>query len=336
MPKSYWERRDAQAEKTYNKTVKEYMNFLKKEYRIALKEIQDEVAKWIARQEEIESINSNFKFSELKMAQDLEKQVSIILSQLADKEVDRLGNTLMKFYEEDILNFDELLKEYKKEKINGIHELNNLSSYNTLTALENTGLHSSNQVANFLSHNVWNDKLSWYKPIADGLWFNHRVMIRAEKVAQVISKELKMAVIRGDGYSKVAGTIAKQLDVSFSSAKTLVHNELRIAENQAHIDSAKKNGFTHFKADTIHDDRVCAICQENEKKIYRIDQYEPKQLHPHVNCRCVFVPVVVDENNQPIKSDYYKEAQEYVKQRAKENAERTKQIREQYVLDNKK
>ena len=60
MPKSYWERRDAQAEKTYNKTVKEYMNFLKKEYRIAVKEIQDEVAKWIARQEEIESINPNW------------------------------------------------------------------------------------------------------------------------------------------------------------------------------------------------------------------------------------------------------------------------------------
>ena len=336
MPKSYWERRDAQAEKTYNKTVKEYMDFLKKEYRIALKEIQDEVAKWIARQEEIESINPNFKFSELKMAQDLEKQVRIILSQLADKEVDRLGNTLMKFYEEDFLNFDELLKEYKKEKINGIHELNNLSSYQTLTALENTGLHSSKQVANFLSHNVWNDKLTWYKPIADGLWFNHRVMIRAEKVAQVISKELKMAVIRGDGYSKVAGTIAKQLDVSFSSAKRLVHNELRIAENQAHIDSAKKNGFTHFRADTIHDDRVCAICQENEGKIYRIDQYEPKQLHPHVNCRCVFVPVVVDENGEKVKSQYYDEAQEYVKQRAKENAERTRLIREKYVLDKKK
>lgn len=336
MPKSYWERRDAQAEKTYDKTVKEYMNFLRKEYRIALKEIQDEVAKWIARQEEIESINPNFKFSELKMAQDLEKQVRIILSQLADKEVDMLGNTLMKLYDEDILNFDELLKEYKKEKINGIHELNNLSSYNTLTALENTGLHTSNQVANFLSKNIWNEKLPWYKPIADGLWFNHRVMIRAEKVAQVISKELKMAVIRGDGYSKVAGIIAKQLDVSFSSAKTLVHNELRIAENQAHIDSAKKNGFTHFRADTIHDDRVCEICQENEKKIYRIDQYEPKQLHPHVNCRCVFVPVVVDGNNQPIKSQYYNEAQEYVKQRAKENAERTKKIREQYVLDKKK
>ena len=336
MAKSYWERRDAQAEKTYNKTVKEYMDFLKKEYRIALKEIQDEVAKWIARQEEIESINPNFKFSELKMAQDLEKQVSIILSQLADKEINVLADTLMKFYDEDILNFDELLKEYKKEKINGIHDFNNLSSYNTLTALENTGLHTSNQVANFLSHNVWNDKLSWYSPIADGLWFNHRVMIRAEKVAQVISKELKMAVIRGDGYSKVAGSIAKQLDVSFSSAKRLVHNELRIAENQAHIDSAKKNGFTHFRADTIHDDRVCAICQENENKIYRIDQYEPKQLHPHVNCRCVFVPIVVDENNQPIKSQYYNEAQEYVKQRAKENAERTKKIREKYVLDKKK
>ena len=336
MAKSYWERRDAQAEKTYNKTVKEYMNFLKKEYRIALKEIQDEVAKWIARQEEIESINPNFKFSELKMAQDLEKQVSIILSQLADKEINVLADTLMKFYDEDILNFDELLKEYKKEKINGIHDFNNLSSYNTLTALENTGLHTSNQVANFLSHNVWNDKLPWYSPIADGLWFNHRVMIRAEKVAQVISKELKVAVIRGDGYSKVAGSIAKQLDVSFSSAKRLVHNELRIAENQAHIDSAKNNGFTHFRADTIHDDRVCAICQENENKIYRIDQYEPKQLHPHVNCRCVFVPIVVDENNQPIKSQYYNEAQEYVKQRAKENAERTKKIREKYVLDKKK
>ena len=336
MAKSYWERRDAQAEKTYDKTVKEYMDFLKKEYRIALKEIQDEVAKWIARQEEISNINPNFKFSELKMAQDLEKQVRIILSQLADKEIDRLGNTLMKFYDEDILNFDELLKEYKKEKINGIHELNNLSSYNTLTALENTGLHTGNQVANFLSHNVWNDKLTWYKPIADGLWFNDRVYRRANKVAEVISRELKLAVIRGDGYSKVAGIIAKQLDVSFSSAKTLVHNELRIAENQAHIDSAKKNGFTHFRADTIHDDRVCAICQENEGKIYRIDQYEPKQLHPHVNCRCLFVPVVVDENNQPIKSDYYKEAQEYVKQRAKENAERTRLIREKYVLDKKK
>ena len=335
MRKNYWEHREAQAEKTYNKTVKQYMLFLQKEYKKALKQIETEIAMWLAKKEEILATTPNFKFAELKMAQDLEKQINIILNNLAEKEIDKLGDTLMEFYEEDILNFDKMMKEYQLEGINARPEFNNLLSHTTLNALEKTSLNSSASVAKFLSPNVWNNKLPWYKPIADGIWFDTRVRIRAEKVQQVLSEELKLALIRGDGYNKVAGTVAKKLDVSFSSAKTLVQNELRIAENQAHIDSAKKNGFTHFRAGTIHDDKVCLKCQENEKKIYSIDDYEPTQLHPHVNCRCVFIPVIVDENGKPKRSQYYEEAQAFIKDRTKEIDERAKKIREQYYLSKK-
>jgi len=45
--------------------------------------------------------------------------------------------------------------------------------------------------------------------------------------------------------------------------------------------------------------------------------------------------VVVDEKGEPKRSQYYEEAQEFIKQRAKENEERANKIREQYYLNKK-
>ena len=172
----------------------------------------------------------------------------------------------------------------------------------------------------------------WYSPI-QGKWFNTRIEERAKKLGYSIESKLKQAIIRGDGYNKVAGQLMNDLDISFKSAKTLVQTELRMAEITAKIHNAMNNGYTHMQRRSMRDSHVCKLCQSLDGTIYLLDSVTAGDFILHPNDRCVLVEVIVDSKGNPVRSSYYDEAQEYVKSRAKANAERTKKIREQHKLN---
>ena len=332
MPKSHFEQQMDKLDGNYNKYFKRTLRELQREYQQAYKEIEIDILKWYKDMEAIKATNPEFSFSELKHLEDLQKQIDLILDELAQLEADLVSQSLNELYVSDYMDLGKLHNEYVGMNVNTpMPELNQLQSVRVLESYMNMP-----QAVGELAEIAKAVDLSWWYSPIQGKWYYTRIEERAKKLGYSIESKLKQAIIRGDGYNKIAGEVMRDLDVSFRSAKTLVATELRTAEITAHIHQAKQNGYTHMERRSMRDSHVCKICQEMDGTIYPVDSVTAGDFMLHPNDRCILVEVVVDENGEKVKSQYYDEAQEYVKQRAKENAERTRLIREKYVLDKKK
>lgn len=328
MAKSHFQQQMERLDHNYNLYFNSTLKALQKEYKEAYDTIEIEIIKWYKAMEEIKATSPNFQFSELKHLEELTKQINLILGKLAKVEVDQLSNSLNRLYVSDYMDLGRLNEKYGSIANSPLSEFNQLKSAQTLEAYMNmpqaTG--SAVEIAKQLQLS-W-----WYSPI-HGKWFNTRIEERAKKLGYSIESKLKQAIIRGDGYNKVAGQLMNDLDISFKSAKTLVATELRTAEITSSIHNAMKNGYTHLQRRSIRDSHVCKLCQSLDGTLYPLDSINAGDFILHPNDRCVLVEVIVDENGKVKRSQYYEEAQEYVKARAKANAERTKKIREQQKLN---
>lgn len=331
MAKSHFEQRMEKLDNNYNRYFKSTLKALQKEYKEAYETIEIEIIKWYKAMDEIKATNPEFKFSELKHLEELTKQINLILDELAKLEADLVADSLNELYVSDYMDLAKLNEKYGSVANSPIPELNQLKSAQLLEAYMNMP-QASGQVADIAKQI---DLSWWYSPI-QGKWYNTRIEERAKKLGYSIESKLKQAIIRGDGYNKVAGQLMHDLDISFKSAKTLVATELRTAEITAHIHQAKKNGYTHMQRRSVRDGHVCKLCQSLDGTIYPLDSVSAGDFMLHPNDRCVLVEVVVDENGKVKHSQYYKEAQEYVKARAKANEERTKKIRQQYNFNKNK
>lgn len=331
MAKSHFEQKMEKLDNNYNRYFKSTLKALQKEYKEAYEDIEIEIIKWYQAMEQIKATNPEFKFSELHYLEDLVKQINLILDELAKVEADQLGDSLNQLYVSDYMDMAKLNEKYKEIANSPMPELNQLKSIQVLESYMNTPIASGE-----LAEKAKQLDLSWWYSPIQGKWYYTRIEERAKKLGYSIESKLKQSIIRGDGYNKIAGEVMRDLCVSFRSAKTLVATELRTAEITAHIHQAKKNGYTHMERRSMRDKHVCKLCQSLDGTIYPLDSVSAGDFIAHPNERCILVEVVVDDNGEKVKSQYYNEAQEYVKQRAKENAERTKKIREKYVLDKKK
>lgn len=330
MAKSHFEQQMEKLDNNYLRYFNLTLKQLKKEYKKAYEDIEVEIIKWYKQMDVIKANNPEFKFSELKYLEELTKQINLILDELSKVEADYLGNSLNELYVSDYMDLHTLNEKYGTIANTPLaKQFNQLPSIQLLEAYINMPQASTiGAIAKQLDLSVW------YSPL-QGKWYFTRIEERAKKLGYSIESKLKQAIIRGDGYNKVAGELMKDLDISFKSAKTLVATELRTAEITAHIHNAKKNGYTHAERRSMRDDRVCKLCKEMDGTIYPLDSTTSGDFILHVNDRCFILPVIVDENGKPKRSQYYEEAQAFIKDRTKEIDERAKKIREQYYLDKK-
>ena len=330
--KTYFEQRMEAMDNNYNKYFNSTLKQLQKGYQQAYKDIELEILRWYNNMEVIKSKNPDFKFSELQYLEDLQKQINIILKELSKVEETVVTESLNELYVTDYMNFNELDKKYGQL---GLHtpmsEINNIQSVQVLESYMSMPTYTATKtVAKEIAKQM--DIEWWYEPI-QGKWYNTRIYERAEKLGYSIENSLRQAIIRGDSYAKVADAMAKELDVSFKSAKTLVATELRQAEVTATIHNAEKLGYNALKRQSMHDSHVCKICKEMDGKIYPLGTVKAGDFMMHPNDRCVLIEVLIDEGTgKQLENPFKKEADEYVQRKAQENRERTRKIREQYGL----
>ena len=330
--KTYFEQKMDMLDNNYNKYFNSTLKELQKGYQQAYKDIELEILRWYNNMEVIKSKNPNFKLSELKYLEDLQKQINIILEELSKVEETALTQSLNELYVTDYMDFNALDTKYGQL---GLHtpmsEINNIQSVQVLESYMSMPTYTATKtVAKEIAKQM--DLSWWYEPI-QGKWYNTRIYERAEKLGYSIENTLRQAIIRGDGYAKVADTMAKELDISFKSAKTLVATELRTAEVTATIHNAEKLGYNALKRQSMHDNHVCEICKEMDGKIYPLGTVKAGDFMMHPNDRCVLIEVLIDEGTgKQLENPFKQEADEYVQRKAQENRERTRKIREQYGL----
>ena len=329
IPTIYLEEKQKLLDKNYDKYLNKNLKELQKDYVKAQKDIESEIAKWYAKMNDIKKANPEFRFSELKYLEDLQKQVGLILDELAIVEETLLTDTLKELYVSDYIDLNKLDMQY------GLLETNTpLSSFNQISQLQTLETYISmpeitmttKELAKFVDVDFVGDAIS-------GKWFSTRIAERAEKLNYSIENQLRQAIIRGDGYNKVADVIAKDLNISYNSARTLVRTEMAIAENKSVTHNAMKLGYDGLKWTTNHDNHVCEVCRSLDGTIYPIEQIKSQDLIAHPNCRCTLVEVLIDEETgKQLENPFKKEAEDYIQKKAQENRERTRKIREQYGL----
>lgn len=316
----------------YYKYAENTLRDIKKAYQDAYGDIKLEIADWYAKMDDIKAKQPEFKFSALRQLEDLQKQIDLILDQLALVETEALREALNGLYISDYIDLGRLNKQYRELDLNTpLPEFNQLQSAQVLETYMNMpeAVGKTAEIAKRLELD-W-----WYSPI-QGKWFDTRIQLRAEKLGYSIENKLRQAIIRGDSYNKVAGEMIKELDISFNSAKVLVRTELATAENQATIHNALKLGFNGLKWTTMHDAHVCSKCDAMDGNIYPIaTEIRAGDLMPHPQCRCALVEVMLDENGKEIKSSFRDEAEEYLKRQAEKNKAKADKIKAMHLAKKK-
>ena len=269
---------DSNYDKYMNKTLKE----LQKDYKKAQKDIESEIAKWYARMDDIKKTTPEFRFSELKHLEDLQKQIKLILDELAVVEETLLTETLKELYVSDYVDLQKLNEKYSLLELNTpLPEFNQLSQIQVLE----TYIGMPKDVSKTIKELAKLVDVEFVGEAISGKWFNVRIMERMEKLNYSLEDKLRQAIIRGDSYSKTASVVAKDLGTSYKSVKTLVRTEMAIAENKSVVHNCMKLGFNGLKWSTYHDDTVCEVCKRLDGTIYPVEQIRSQDLIAHPNCR---------------------------------------------------
>lgn len=327
MNSIYQEEKQKLLDSNYNKYMNKTLKELQKDYSKAQKDIESEIAKWYARMDDIKKTTPEFRFSELKHLEDLQKQIKLILDELAVVEETLLTETLKELYVSDFVDLQKLNEKYGLLELNSplpeFNQLPKIQVLETYISMPNITA-TTKELAKLVDLELVGDAIS-------GKWFSTRIMERAEKLNYSIEDKIRQAIIRGDSYSKTASVVAKDLKTSYKSVKTLVRTEMSIAENKSVTHNAMKLGFNGLKWSTYHDDTVCKICREMDGTIFPVEQIKSQDLIAHPNCRCTLVEVVLDENGKEIKSQFVDEAERYLKDKAKQRKAEAERIKAMHM-----
>ena len=309
--KAYWNKRDRLLNQRFNKTSKQVLKELKTEYNRIWKEIKSEINGWYAKN----ITNPNFKWSELKSLEDTQRAIGLLLDELYDIEKNKLGeamdNVYVSTYQDQMAltqsyfnGLDKVVPTTENIMLGMMEQTNRVAS---MSGLEHM-LRKEIDVA-FLSKRIWDKDdilkhpLEWYKGFANGT-FTSRIERRRAIVKNEINQAVRNAFVKGSSVDKCTKDVLDRLNVSYSNAKRLAHNELTYAQHCADSKQMKDNGFKGVKRKTVKDDRVCPICKEHEGEIIPIEQYEanPSVMMLHINCRDYGVPVMSMNGDNPFKA----------------------------------
>ena len=309
-------------DKNYDKYANDMINKLKKEYRKTSADIEIEIRRWYDRMDKIKKANPDFRFSELKQLEDLNKQIDLILDALTEVETEIMENGMKKLFVTDYIDFNELNKKYLDMDLHTpTPEFNQLPQVQRLEYLLNSPstpisdftLQSAKSVAEKTIAKVMTNQiidkvidefeLSWFYDGTSGRWFNVRVEERLMKCGISLKDEIRKGVVRGDGVGNVVKTLEKTLDISYKHATTMVRTELATVENEAVIHNAKKLGYDALEFATMKDDKVCKLCKSMEGTVVPLDARGGDYVM-HANCRCVLLETMVDKNGKAIHSSF--------------------------------
>ncbi len=131
----------------------------------------------------------------------------------------------------------------------------------------------------------------------DGLLINEWLSKMARATADRVVAAGREALIMGYGVRKTASLMRSQgIEGSVPGLEALARTFLLSASNYAH-----EAGITRLAGDSdilkgwkyvaTLDGRTCPVCGADDGKIFPVGKPKPR-LQRHINCRCVYVPVV--------------------------------------------
>lgn len=125
----------------------------------------------------------------------------------------------------------------------------------------------------------------------DGKTYSTRLYNNNKLIAERVNNDISRMLYQKASPQDIKKAIAKDFNISYSSADRLIRTETSKFYNSAAEDSYKAAGITEIEWLTEKDDRTCEICGPLNGKRFPIGT---KNAPAHVSCRCTILPVIED------------------------------------------
>lgn len=284
--KQYWEQREAEALRRYQKDEKAYSKQLDQIYRDMLDEIEEEINAFYgkyAAKEGITIAEAKRRVSKLDIAAYERKAKKYV----KNKDFSKKANEEMRLY-----NLTMKVNRLEMLKANiGLHLIAAEDEREKFMAeiLKGRTMEELERQAGILGKTVRdNAKLGRVIPNASfhNATFSERIWSDQATLKAELSKLLQSGLIRGENPRALARDLRKVVNTSRSNAERLMRTELARVQTEAQKESMIANGFTEY---TFHaNSRCCDVCAALDGKHFKIKDMLPGLNAPpmHPNCRC--------------------------------------------------
>lgn len=134
---------------------------------------------------------------------------------------------------------------------------------------------------------------------ADSKTFSDRTWEHKNNLVNTLNLEMTQAVIRGDDYRGAASRIADRMRVSQGAAMRLVMTESAYVASQAQHDCFKNLDVEQYEFIATLDRHTSEICRSMDRKHFKMSDFKPGTTAPplHPNCRSCTAPYFGDEED---------------------------------------
>lgn len=296
----YWMKRAlANSAKTFNLAEDKLLK-LKKEYQKAIKTINNEINLFYQKYAAEEGITLQAAKKTLKS-----KEINISIKEylsLAQRTGDPVAQELLKKAgKKSTLTRMEQLRLSLEQKITNLFSTEQQLAKETLTEVFEGAYYrnvyeiqkgiGAGREFEILTPKAVDRAIStaWSGQVYSSRIWTHRKLL-AKKVEQIITQ----GVILGYSNQKMARSLSRAMEVSYSRAKTLIRTETNYVYNQATIRSYEATGLDSYIYQATLDLRTSSICRSLDGKKFNRKEAQPGKNYPpmHPNCRSTTIPDV--------------------------------------------
>ncbi|HBF6777096.1 TPA: minor capsid protein [Clostridioides difficile] len=297
----YWKEREKQRLNTRLKDEKEVLKELDKQYKIAMKNIEKEIANLFykyAKQNKLTYAETQkyLTNNEFKMWRMDIKQYIKLIEQTSDERLLLELNTLA--MKSRINRLEELFYQISKEINNTFDIQNNRVEKLLEESLKDSYYKSIYETQKSVGVGVSFSKLdkATIKEVISYPWsgknFSQRIWKNRDLLSEVVKEEITQMVIRGESLKKIANRVSEKMDSSYENAIRLVQTE-----HSHFMSEADKRAYESQRVDKYQflatlQDNTCKRCRNIDMKVYLVKDAKEGENYPpmHPRCRCTTIP----------------------------------------------
>lgn len=131
-----------------------------------------------------------------------------------------------------------------------------------------------------------------------GANFSSRIWNNRDKLVNTLQEELTNVFINGSNPKVVARNLRNKIDATKANSERLVRTESTFVANRSILQRYKDAGIKKYEFVAHIDERTSKVCNDLNKKIFDIDDYQEGVNAPpmHANCRSRVVPAEEELN----------------------------------------
>lgn len=304
MSDNYWQKRAIKAEKKVNDGAKQLEDVVVRAYRQAQAYMAEQVAKLFTRtkqqtgldeDEAKRMLNQTVPVTELvelrRLAKDvsnpeLQKQAKQRLTGLALKHrITRAEDLKAKAYISAKQVADVQLEKQTSFYIDTIHELYKEATAESIIREAQTSVKKGHEFKQLSTKSVENILDSHWK----GSNYSKRLWGDTEALAKRLEELFTVEALTGMSEFKMAQAIASEFDRSINVSRRLIRTEANYMANQGKLKAWQTRGIERYQIIAILDLRTSEICQDQDHKVYLVEDAEVGVTMPpfHPWCRSI-------------------------------------------------